>query len=122
MSSSFVRTIDRKPPSSALDSSIVLKKIASVFSKPESRDFGLLFLPHAEPAKEGVFVAAESCPGRQLFQQFVVAPAEHHVIGIQRRFQLFCNFTYVLAPFFLAKPFDSAQPEIIFISFFILIK
>jgi hypothetical protein len=42
-----------------------------------------LFLPHAEAAEEGIFIASKPGAGRQLLQFLAVSPAQDDVIGFQ---------------------------------------
>ena len=42
-----------------------------------------LFLPHAETAEEGIFIASKPGAGRQLLQFLAVSPAQDDVIGSQ---------------------------------------
>src|SRR5260370_33117605 len=76
-----------------------------------------LFLPHAEAAEEGIFIAAKPGAGRQLLQFLAVAPAQDDVIGFQSSPQILRNFRYLQTPFFLPQSFESAQAEILFVRF-----
>src|SRR5229473_1430694 len=76
-----------------------------------------LFLPHAEAAEEGIFIAAQPGAGRQLLQFLAVSPAQDDVIGFQSSTQLLRNFRNLQTPFFLPQSLEAAQAEIVFVRF-----
>src|SRR5260370_12877676 len=76
-----------------------------------------LFLPHAEAAEEGIFIAAKPDAGRQLLQFLDVSPAQDDIIGFQSSPQLLRYFRRVLAPFFLPHSSSSAPAQLVFLSF-----
>src|SRR6266851_3667252 len=81
-----------------------------------------LFLPHAEAAEEGIFIAAQPRAGRQLLQFLDVSPAQDDIIRFQTSPQFLRNFPDVLAPFFLPHSFQSAQSEIVFVGFPVFVR
>src|SRR5258708_35910667 len=71
-----------------------------------------LFLPHAEAAEEGIFIAAQPGAGRQHLQFLAVTPAQYDAIGFQRSTQILRNFRNAQTPFFLPQSYDAAQAEV----------
>src|ERR1700732_1216885 len=78
-------------------------------------------LPHSEAAAEGVQVVAQNCVGWELLQLLCVSAAEHDRLRLQGLAELGHNFGYVLLPFLSPQSLQSAQPEVIFVGFAMLI-
>src|SRR5258705_7460285 len=76
-----------------------------------------LLFPKAEATDEGVFIFAEAGAGGQGVEFLAVAAAEDDVIGGERFLEKFHDFGDVAAPLFLAKTFEAAKAEIVFVGF-----
>src|SRR5258707_11990772 len=76
-----------------------------------------LLFPKAEATDEGVFVFAEADAVGQCVEFFAVAATEDDVIGGERFLEKFHDFGDVAAPLFLAKTFEAAKAEIVFVGF-----
>src|SRR5258705_3252658 len=76
-----------------------------------------LLFPKAEATDEGVFVFAEADAVGQCVELFAVAATEDDVIGGERFLEKFHDLGDVAAPLFLAKTFEAAKAEIVFVGF-----
>src|SRR5258708_11019366 len=81
-----------------------------------------LLFPEAEADEEGVFVFAEAGAGGEGVEFFAVAAAEDNIIGGERLLEKFHHFGDVAAPFFLAKAFEAAKTEIVFVGFSLFVN